>query len=222
MSFPAGLTCFSIRSSDWRPGPRISIPMAPLMQDITGLFERIGSNDSVAVEELFHLTYKELRSMAATRMAREQPGITLQATALVHEVFMRLAGGAEPLNFENRRHFFAAAGEAMRRILIEGARQRKTLRRGKDLIRCDQESELLLAPDADPGELLAVHDMLDSLSKLHPRHADVVKLRYFVGCTFDEIGEIQGRSADAVRDDWVFARAWLKREWTKGDHGPTN
>ncbi len=187
------------------------------MLNITQLFERIRSDDSGAVQELFDVTYKELRGMAAAQMAREQPGITLQTTALVHEAYLRLAGEAVPLNFENRRHFFAAASEAMRRILIEGARQRKSLRRGRDFIQCDLESDLISANNAEPGELLAIHEILDKMTSLYPRHAEVVKLRYFVGCTFQEIGEIQGRSGDSARDDWVFARAWLKREWKKGD-----
>lgn len=190
------------------------------MQNITQLFERIRSEDLKAVEELFAVTYQELRRMAAAQMARENPGITLQTTALVHEAYLRLSGAAEAFDFENRRHFFAAAGEAMRRILVEGARSRNRLRRGGDLHRKDFDADLVLAADAEPGEILAIHELLDALSTAYPRHAEVVKLRYFVGCNLAEIGEIQGRTGDAARDDWIFARAWLKREWSKCDRQP--
>jgi RNA polymerase sigma factor (TIGR02999 family) len=162
----------------------------------------------MAAEQLLPLVYEELRKLAASRIAGERPGQTLQATALVHEAWIRLAG-SDRQEWRGRSHFFGAAAEAMRRILIDKARQKASLKRNKDLSPEElNESQIALAAPAD--EVLAVHDALDRLAVEDATAAHVVKLRYFVGLTIPEIAEaldISPRSADR---HWLFARAWLK------------
>ncbi len=163
-----------------------------------------------AADELLEFVYQELRQLAARKMAQEPPGQTLQPTALVHEAWLRLVGPENP-SFENRAHFFSAAAEAMRRILIDRARRRRTRRHGGGYQRVDLAECDLTAPQADE-ELLAVHEALDKLAKGHPIQAEVVKLRYFGGRTNEEVAQILDISLSTVKNYWAFARAWLLQE----------
>ena len=178
------------------------------MSDVTQLLSAIDAGDPKAADQLLPLVYEELRKLAAAKMAQEKPGQTLQATALVHEAWLRLAG-SDRQQWRGRSHFFGAAAEAMRRILIDKARQKASLKRGADPpLEEVHESAIELTAPAD--EILAVHDALDALTAQDATAAEVVKLRYFVGMTIPEIAEtleISPRSADR---HWHFARAWLK------------
>jgi RNA polymerase sigma factor (TIGR02999 family) len=177
------------------------------MSDVTEILTAIDRGQSRA-DELLPLVYEELRKLAAARMAQESPGQTLQPTALVHEAWLRLVGDTNP-KFDVRAHFFAAAAEAMRRILIENARRKRALRHGGGLARVDiHEVEIAAAED----ELLAVHEALDKLSAEDAGLADLVKMRFFVGLTNKEAAEILGVSEPTVERRWAFARAWLYRE----------
>jgi RNA polymerase sigma factor (TIGR02999 family) len=151
------------------------------MNDATLLLTAMEQGDPTAADKLLELLYEELRRLAASKMAREAPGHTLQPTALVHEAWLRLVGSQNPA-FENRAHFFSAAAEAMRRILIDRARRKLTLRHGGSCERVDLDGQDFAAPGPDE-QLLAVHEVLDNLAKDHPLQAEVVKLRYFAGMT---------------------------------------
>jgi RNA polymerase sigma factor (TIGR02999 family) len=180
------------------------------VRSVPQVLEAIGAGEESAAERLLPLVYNELRRLAAARMAREAPGQTLQATALVHEAWLRLAGKEQP-NFQNRAHFFAAAAEAMRRILIENARRKRALRHGGGLQRVDLEpAELAAAKEED--QLLAVDEALDKLAAQHKLDAELVKLRYFVGMTLEEAAEALGVSARTADNYWAHARAWLYQE----------
>ena len=178
------------------------------MSDLTQLLDAIDAGDPKAADQLLPLVYDELRRLAASKMAKEKPGQTLQATALVHEAWLKLAGSNHQ-QWRGRSHFFGAAAEAMRRILIDKARQKASLKRGLDQPPEElHESRIEMAAPSD--EILAVHEALDALAAEDTTAAEVVKLRYFVGMTIREIAEaleISPRSADR---HWVFARAWLK------------
>ena len=180
------------------------------MTDATLLLTAVENGDPKATEELLNLLYGELRRLAASKMAHEAPGQTLQPTALVHEVWLKLVG---PRNqkFENRAHFFSAAAEAMRRILIDRARRKLTQRHGGTLERVDVDGLELASPGPDE-HLLAVHEVLDDLAKTHPIQAEVVKLRYFVGMTNEETAEALGISVATVCNYWTFARTWIFKE----------
>lgn len=154
--------------------------------------------------------YTELRQLAAHKMAHEKPGQTLQATALVHEAWMRVGGGAQP-RWENKGHFFAAAGEAMRRILVERARRRAAIKRGGDAVRTELDGEHIAAPVPD-HELGAVNEALERFSVLHPKGATVAKLRYFVGLSMEDTAAAMGMPVRSTERLWAHARAWLKRE----------
>jgi RNA polymerase sigma factor (TIGR02999 family) len=180
------------------------------MSEATLLLTAVEHGDPKAAEKLLDLLYEELRRLAASKMAREAPGHTLQPTALVHEAWLRLVGFQNP-KFENRAHFFSAAAEAMRRILIDRARQKLRIRHGGRLERVDLEGEDLVAPAADE-QLVAVHEALGILAKDHPVQAEVVKLRYFVGMTNEETAEILGVSVATVKNHWTFARTWIFNE----------
>ena len=177
------------------------------MGEATLLLAAVEQGDPKAADKLLELVYEELRTLAARKMAHELPGQTLQPTALVHEAWLRLVGSENP-SFQNRAHFFSAAAEAMRRILIERARRRMTLRRGGAYQRVDIEKCDLATPQAD-AELLAVHEALDELAKTYSAQAEVVKLRYFGGRNNEEIAQILDVSVSTVKNYWAFSRAWL-------------
>ena len=179
------------------------------MNDLTRLLNSIQSGDSTALSDLQRLVYEELRKLAAQKMARESPGQTLQATALVHEAWLRL-GGAEQPTWQNRAHFFAAAAEAMRRILIDNARRKKAARHGGNLERVTT-SAMDIAADAD-DRLLAIHEALEQFAAHDPLKAELVKLRYFVGLTIDQAAQVLGISEPTAKRYWAYARAWLYRE----------
>jgi RNA polymerase sigma factor (TIGR02999 family) len=184
------------------------------MGDATQLLADAGSGDPKAADKLLDLVYEELRRLASSKMAREAPGQTLQPTALVHEAWLRLVGTKIP-NFENRAHFFAAAAEAMRRILIDRARRKLTARHGGGCERVDVDEQDLALPAADQ-QLLAMNEALDNLAKEYPIQANVVKLRYFAGMTNEETAEVLNISVTSAKRYWTFARAWIFNEIGKG------
>ncbi len=180
-----------------------------VVSDVTRILEAIQAGQTQVAEELLPLVYDELRRIAAAKMVREQPGQTLQPTALVHEAWLRLGGDTQPA-WENRAHFFAAAGEAMRRILIEKARRRERARRGGGLERVALDDFDIAAPEADE-RLLQIHDALDRLAVEDPVKADVVKLRFFVGLSEREAAEALGVSERTIERHWAYAKVWLWR-----------
>ncbi|HWY31272.1 MAG TPA: sigma-70 family RNA polymerase sigma factor [Candidatus Acidoferrum sp.] len=184
------------------------------MSEATLLLTAVEQGDPKANEKLLDLVYEELRRLAANKMARESPGQTLQPTALVHEAWMRLMG-SDNQQFKNRAHFFSAAAEAMRRILIDRARRKLRVRHGGDFERVDLDGLDLAAPGAE-RELLDVHEVLDKLTKERPIQAEVVKLRYFAGMTNAEIAQVIGVSVPTVKNYWTFARAWIFQEINGG------
>jgi len=180
------------------------------LNDVTRILESIEQGDPKAAEELLPLVYAELRKLAAYKMAHCAAGQTLQPTALVHEVWLRLVGSENP-TFESRAHFFAAAAEAMRHLLIDNARRKLARRHGGGLQRVDIENADLALP-ADEDHLLAVNDALDQLAARSPVQAQVVKLRFFVGLTAAESAEVLGLSERTVKQYWSHAKTWLYRE----------
>ena len=183
------------------------------MHDITQILDRAQSGDPTAAEELLPLVYEELRRLAAHRMANEAAGQTLQPTALVHEAWLRLVGN-ENQKWDGRAHFFAAAAEAMRRILIDRARRKRAIRHGGDQQRVELQEDVGIASSTDDDQLLAVNDALDKLAAEHKVESELVKLRYFVGMTNDEAAEVLGISPRTAKYYWTHARAWLFREIT--------
>src|SRR5436190_3085730 len=180
------------------------------MSDVTRILTAIEQGDANAADKLLPLVYEELRKLAAHRMANEAANHTLQPTALVHEAWMRLVGNQNP-KFANRAHFFAAAAEAMRRILIDNDRRKRALRHGGGQQRVEfEQAELASATDDD--QLLAVNEALDKLAAQNKLEAELVKLRYFVGMTLEEAAEVLGISARTANNYWAHARAWLFRE----------
>ncbi len=171
---------------------------------------RINAGDAKTADELLILVYDELRRLAASKLALEAPGQTLEATALVHEAWLRLVGDQAP-SFKDREHFFRASAEAMRRILIDSARRKHTQRHGGGYRRVDFEGFELAAPAVD-SQLLAVNEALDKLASEHPIQAELVKLRYFAGLTNEEVAEVLGISVSTVKNYWTFSRAWLLNE----------
>jgi RNA polymerase sigma factor (TIGR02999 family) len=191
------------------------------MSDVTKVLGELGHGTSQAAETLLPLVYEELRRLAAGKLAREAPGQTLQATALVHEAWLRIAG-SDAAVWEGRRHFFAAAAEAMRRILIESARRKRCVRHGGELERVDLAAVQVPAQASDEDELLAMHEALDELAELDSRKAELVKLRFFVGLTFAEAAEVLAISEVTAKRDWAFARAWLYRRSGRGRSSGTS
>jgi RNA polymerase sigma factor (TIGR02999 family) len=181
------------------------------MADVTQLLSAIDAGDGRAAAELLPLVYDELRKLAAARMAEERPGQTLDATALVHEAYLRLIGGSRPQDWNGRGHFFAAAAEAMRRILVEQARHRLSLKRGGDRERVEIDKLEAAAPGR-PDEILALHEALTKLAATDPQAAELVKLRYFVGLTVTEAAETLGISPRGADFLWAYARTWLLKE----------
>jgi RNA polymerase sigma factor (sigma-70 family) len=202
------------------------------MSDVTRILSRIESGDPSAAEQLLPLVYEELRKLAAARLAHEQPGQTLQATALVHEAYLRLVGSGgdreqetadseaslvpgsrplSPVSFDSRGHFFAAAAEAMRRILVDAARRKQRHRHGGQLRRVELPDEVIAAAPRDE-ELLLLDEALSRLAAIRPPAAALVQLRYFGGQTASEAAAIIGVSERTAGRLWIFARAWLRRE----------
>jgi len=180
------------------------------MSDVTRILSQIESGDPAAAEQLLPLVYDELRKLAAARLAQEKPGQTLQATALVHEAYLRLVGPANQAGFDGRGHFFAAAAEAMRRILVESVRRRSSLKRGCDLARVELDSSLDVADSGSGGEnLLALDEALAALETHDATKARLVKLRFFAGLTIDEAADALDISRATAKRYWVYARAWI-------------
>ncbi len=186
------------------------------MNEVTRVIEAVQRGDPKAAAELLPLVYEELRKLAASKMANEAAGNTLQPTALVHEAWLRLVGNDDP-KFAGRAHFFAAAAEAMRRILIDRARRKRALRHGGGQVRLDIQQLDLASPDAD-DQLLAVNDALDKLDSQDPTEAKLVKLRYFVGLTVEEAAGLLDISPRTARNYWAHARTWLYHEITVRNH----
>jgi|COG998Drversion2_1049125.scaffolds.fasta_scaffold89251_2 RNA polymerase sigma factor (TIGR02999 family) len=185
------------------------------MSDVPSILQRIGDGDSLATNELLPLVYAELKRMASRQLVNELPGQSLQTTALVHEAYLRLVGSDQ--NWESRGHFFAAAAEAMRRILVDRARSKQRLKRGgqydREVLGDDHPSK-----GPNPEEVVLVSDLLDSLAETHPQAADIVKLHYFAGLNISEAGNALGINGTAAHRSWVFAKAWLHRAMKKGDN----
>jgi RNA polymerase sigma factor (TIGR02999 family) len=179
------------------------------MSEVTRVLSAIEQGDPHAAEQLLPLVYAELRKLAAAKMAQESPDHTLQATALVHEAYLRLVGEDAPRAFRDRRHFLAAAATAMRRILIDQARARRTEKRGGDCRRVPLEDHAAAAPDP---ELLALDEALQRLAERDPLQARLVELRYFAGLTGDQAADVLGISSSTADRHWAFARAWLQTE----------
>jgi RNA polymerase sigma factor (TIGR02999 family) len=178
--------------------------------DVTRILDDAARGDPGAAARLLPLIYAELRKLAAHRLAREAPGQTLQATALVHEAYLRLVDGdGSHKSWDGRGHFFAAAAEAMRRILIDNARHKQSLKGGGGRERVDLGA-IELAAEAPPVDVLALDEALERLGRVHPRKAELVKLRFFAGLTNDEAAEALGISASSADNDWAYARCWLR------------
>jgi RNA polymerase sigma factor (TIGR02999 family) len=180
------------------------------VSDVTQILERVEKGDGKAAEELLPLVYDELRKLAAYKMAQEQPGHTLQPTALVHEAWLRIIGQQQQ-RWENRKQFFIAASEAMRRILVDRARKRQAIRHGGDLQGVELES-VELPIESEPEHLLRIHELLDQLAAEEPTRAEVVKLHCFVGISLVEIAEVLNLSEKTVQRYWAYAKAWLRHK----------
>jgi RNA polymerase sigma factor (TIGR02999 family) len=184
------------------------------MHEVTRILSAIGQGDGQAAEQLLPLVYDELRRLAAEKMAQETPGHTLQATALVHEAYIRLVDVEKAQHWDSRGHFFAAAAEAMRRILVEKARRKGRLKRGAELVRHSPDDLELAAPDT-PVEMLAVDEALRKFESTNEMAARLVKLRYFAGLTLREAAETLGVSSRKADQIWAYARAWLLAEMSE-------
>jgi RNA polymerase sigma factor (TIGR02999 family) len=182
-----------------------------LMNDVTRLLERASAGDPHASEQLLPLVYDELRKLAAAWMAREQPDHSLQATALVHEAYMRLVGMGDDRRWKNHAHFFGAAAEAMRRILIESARRKGSVKHGGKLSRRALDPEQISHPER-AGELLALDQALDRLETVEPEVAALVRLRYFAGLTITQAAATLGVAPRTAVNYWTYAKAWLLEE----------
>lgn len=178
--------------------------------NVTLILTAASEGDRQAAEDLIPLVYGELRKLAAWRLGQEAGAHTLQATALVHEVYLKLSPGEQ--QWQGRKHFFCAAAESMRRILIDRARHRKAVRHGGELQRTGFAEDIIAVPSVKDDEILAIHEILDRFAQIEPRKAEVVKLRYFVGMTIEETSEALGISTPTAKRDWIYARAWLFRE----------
>jgi RNA polymerase sigma factor (TIGR02999 family) len=193
------------------------------MTDVTRILNAIEGGDAKATDELLPLVYEELRLLAAQKLSHEKPGQTLQATALVHEAYMRLVG-SDGQGWENHRHFFAAAAEAMRRILVDNARRKSSLKRGGDRWRVDLDESLVADQDAPQAvDLLSLDEALQKLAQVDQTKADLVKLRYFAGLTLPQTALSLGISRATAERHWDYARSWLLLEMEGVDrigHGP--
>jgi RNA polymerase sigma factor (TIGR02999 family) len=185
------------------------------MSHFTSILSQVESGDPSAAEQLLPLVYDELRKLAAAKLAQEKPGQTLQATALVHEAFLRLVDVETAQHWNGRGHFFAAAAEAMRRILVENARRRGRQKRGGDVRRIGLDG-LEIAETLSDDRLLAIDEALERLAHEEPQAAGLVKLRFFAGLSVSDAGEALGLSRTAAYEQWAYARAWLRCE-VEGD-----
>jgi len=191
------------------------------MADVTELLTAIQKGEPQAAEALLPVVYDELRKLARQKLRHEQAGQTLEATALVHEAYLRLVGdrsqetGIRSQNWDGRGHFFAAAAEAMRRILVESARRKKRLKRGGDMQREAVDEQAIAAPQID-ADLVELDEALNKLAAKDHRKAELVKLRYFAGLTIEQAAQALGISTTTADRDWTYARAWLFREMSKG------
>jgi RNA polymerase sigma factor (TIGR02999 family) len=185
--------------------------MVTPMSDLTRILERIRGGDASASEQLLNEVHGELRRLASAKLARERAGQTLQATALVHEAYLRLIGGESPPQWNGRAHFFAAAAEAMRRILVEAARRKQRRKHGGGQHRVELDSGCLVG-EAAPVDMLALDQALQKLTARGPQQAEVVKLRFFAGLTMPQVAEALGISLASAERHWAFARSWLYAE----------
>ncbi|MCI0456385.1 MAG: ECF-type sigma factor [Gemmataceae bacterium] len=185
------------------------------MSEVTRILSAIQQGDPSAADQLLPLVYDELRQLAAHKLAQEKPGQTLQATALVHEAYLRLVDTDQAQHWNSRGHFFAAAAEAMRRILVEQARRRHAAKRGGQASREDLQESTIAAPQP-PEELLALDDALERLSAVDAGAATLVKLRFFVGLTMQEAADALGMSVRSAHDLWAYARSWLRHDLRPG------
>jgi RNA polymerase sigma factor (TIGR02999 family) len=181
------------------------------MSDVTQILSAIERGDPHAASQLLPLVYKELRRLAGRKLALEKPGQTLEPTALVHEAYLRLVGAAEEQHWDSRRHFFAAAAEAMRRILVESARRKRSLKAGGNRTRQDLEEAQLVVP-VPQEDVLALDEALNRLAARDPVKAQLVQLRYFAGLTAEEAARALGISSTTADRYWTYAKAWLRRE----------
>jgi RNA polymerase sigma factor (TIGR02999 family) len=186
------------------------------MNDVSQLLSAIEQGDPRAAGQLLPLVYDELRRLAAQRLVRESPGLTLQPTELVHEAYLRLVGADAASRWDGRGHFFAAAAEAMRRILVENARRKRSLKRGGGRQRQPLEDVHLAAAEADDDNLLAIDEALARFAAKDRAKAELVKLRFFAGCTIDQAARSLGISAATAERWWAYARAWLHQEINRG------
>ncbi len=192
--------------------PRMSVPDDTTPGDVTRILHAIREGQPHAGDQLMEVVYAELRRMAAAKMHREQPGQTLQATALAHEAWLRLVDSDGRTHFQNRGHFFSAAAEAMRRILIDRARRKRAARHGGGQQALDVDEIEIAAPTEKDDELLAVHDALEKLALEDREKAELVKLRYFAGLTIEDAADVLGISVATANRWWIYARAWLHQE----------
>jgi RNA polymerase sigma factor (TIGR02999 family) len=179
------------------------------MSDVTQILSQIESGDPSAAEQLLPLVYEELRKLAAQKLVNEKPGQTLQPTALVHDAYLRLVGVDGSPHWNNRGHFFAAASEAMRRILVDNARRKASAKRGGEFARVDLNDEVLTCPDAGV-DLLSLDEALDNLATRDARKAELVKLRFFAGLSISQAAAALGISESTADADWAYAKAWLR------------
>jgi RNA polymerase sigma factor (TIGR02999 family) len=189
------------------------------MSEVIRVLNAIAQGDPQAEKQLWPLVYQELRRLAAHFMAREKPGQTLDATALVNEAYLRLVGPAEPTRWHNHRHFFAAAAEAMRRILVENARRKKRRKHGGDRHRVELNDDSI-ASALPPEEVLAINEALDRLAAGDATPAELVKRRYYAGLSVEEAGETLGLSRAEAYRQWTYARAWLRNALAEGGTDP--
>lgn len=191
-------------------------PPPPRDQNVTLLLGAIAGGDSRAARDLLPIVYDQLRNLARAQMAREKQGHTLQPTALVHEAYLRLVGDGD-VKWNSRAHFFGAAAQAMRRILVEAARTRKQAKRGGGRERVEMNDDVASVPDPNNIDHIALDDALTKLEEIDKRKADVVMLRYFAGLGVDETAAALNISTATVKNDWAYAKAWLYKEMSRGE-----
>lgn len=192
------------------------------MTDITQILSQIEQGDPSAAEQLLPLVYDALRKLAAVKLAQEKPGQTLQATALVHDAYIRLVDGDRAQHWNSRGHFFGAAAEAMRRILVERARMKQRLKHGGDRARVDLDAALSLVASGPAEDLLALDGALEELAAVDPDKAAIVQLRYFAGLSWEEIASCRGVSVATAKRHWLVARAWLYNMLSGEEENPEN